>query len=137
MPTNFGEDWSEIVTNWPQFSEVQYGRSRHIEFLALGSFPTDRRVLYQIHNISTIKFGETWSNSKELAIAFRNSRWRQFDVSTLYNTVETTVYIPRSINECMHLSSMYAGLTIQSIENNFFSKLCLLSLQYRNIHKVL
>ena len=44
--------------------------------LASIHFLYDSRVFCQILNIPT-KFGEDWSNSKEMAAHFRNSRWRR------------------------------------------------------------
>ena len=64
-----------IVMAWQQFSEIQDSGSRHLEFLSRCVFRHNRCILHRICYIIT-KFGESRSNSKEMATVFRNSRWR-------------------------------------------------------------
>jgi len=64
----------QIVKKWQQFFAIQddggrYGR--HLELWLLRFFRRYRCVLNQSSNIPT-KFGDDWSNSKEMAIIFRN-----------------------------------------------------------------
>ena len=59
----------KLVKKWQPFSEVQDGGGGgHVEFKKF-EFVCNSRVLRQIFNIST-KFGEDWSNSKEMATDF-------------------------------------------------------------------
>ena len=66
----------EVIKKWQQFFENQDGGSRHLIFWLLCYYRHYMSVIHRIRNIRT-KFGENWSNSKEIATAFRNSRWRQ------------------------------------------------------------
>ena len=65
-----------VVKKWQLFFEIQDGGSRHIEFGWMCVFRHDSCVLYWICKV-LIKFGEGWSNRKEMVVINRNSRWRR------------------------------------------------------------
>jgi len=63
----------QIVKKWQQFFEIQDGGDRHLELWLRRYFKRHGCYLNLSSNIPT-KFGDDWSNSKEMAIAFRNPR---------------------------------------------------------------
>jgi len=64
----------QIVYKWQQLFEIQDGGGRHLELWLRIFFRRHRADLNQSSNIPT-KFGDDWSNSREIATVFLNSRW--------------------------------------------------------------
>ena len=74
-----------MVKKWLPIFVIQDGGSLHLEFWWICIFNVKESwVLWQIFNIPT-KFGEDWSNSKEMATDFRNLRWRRSPSLILVN----------------------------------------------------
>jgi len=76
VSTNFGDDRSNNK-EWKPFFEIQNGGGRHLEIWLPRFFDVTDVVKIKVLNIPT-KCGYDWSNSKEMATVFRNSRWRQY-----------------------------------------------------------
>jgi len=81
----------QIVKKWQQLFEIQDYGGRHLELWLRRFFRRHRCDLNQSSNIPT-KFGDDWSNSKEMATVFLNSRWRLVKTCCENVTIPVSLY---------------------------------------------